>query len=124
MDVESRVELGKLGEFLASAALARSGYAILARRYRTRIGEIDIVCRDGSAVVFVEVKARRSTRFGIPAEAVTLRKQRRIVAMAQVFLSRSRLEGRPCRFDVVSILMPRGQDPAVRIIRDAFRARS
>jgi len=117
---DSRIELGKLGESVACEALTRAGYAVLARRFRTRIGEIDIVCRDGATVVFVEVKARRSTRFGIPAEAVTPRKQRRIVTMAQVFLSRRRLEGRPCRFDVVSVLMPPGQAPVVRIIRDAF----
>jgi putative endonuclease len=121
MDTDSRVTLGKLGETLACDALARAGYAILARRYRTRIGEIDIVCRDGPAVVFVEVKARRSIRFGWPAEAVTPRKQRRILTMAQVYLSRYRFEGRPCRFDVVSVLVPSGKPPAIRIIRDAFR---
>jgi putative endonuclease len=120
MQPDSRVELGKLGEFLAGEALTRAGYAILARRYRTRIGEIDIVCRDGPSLVFVEVKARRSNRFGTPAEAVTARKQRRIITMAQVFLSRQRLEGCRCRFDVVSVLLPPGQSPSVRIIRDAF----
>jgi len=122
MDTAARVELGKLGEFLASEALSRRGYAILARRYRTRMGEIDIICRDGPAVVFVEVKARRSLRYGWPAEAVTPRKQRRIVTMAQIFLARHRLEGRPCRFDVVSVLVPAGTPPAIRIIRDAFGA--
>jgi putative endonuclease len=115
-----RIALGLLGESLACEALTGAGYAILARRFRTRIGEIDIVCRDGPALVFVEVKARRSTRFGTPAEAVTPRKQRRILTMAQIFLGRHRLEGTRCRFDVVSILMPAGQPPTVQIIRDAF----
>ena len=123
MATDSRAELGKLGEFLACDALSRAGYAVLARRYRTRMGEIDIICRDGSAVVFVEVKARRSLRFGWPAEAVTPRKQRRIVVMAQIFLARHRLEGRPCRFDMVSVFVPAGRPPAIRIIRDAFGAR-
>jgi len=122
MGTDTRVTLGILGESVACAALAREGYAILARRFRTRMGEIDIVCRDGPTVVFVEVKARRTTRFGQPAEAVTPYKQRRIATMAQVFLNRSRLDGRPCRFDVVSVLLPRDQPPVVRIIRDAFRA--
>ena len=123
MKPDSRVELGKLGESLAGAALTRAGYAILACRYRTRIGEIDIVCRDGPSLVFVEVKARRSNRFGTPAEAVTARKQRRIITMAQVFLLRHRLEGCRCRFDVVSVDLPPGQPPTVRIIRDAFGER-
>ena len=121
MEGDSRVAFGKLGESVACEALARAGYAVLARRFRTRMGEIDIVCRDGPSVVFVEVKARRSTRFGDPAEAVTPRKQRRLARMAQIFLGRHRLEGKPCRFDVVSILMPAGRPPDVRIIRDAFQ---
>jgi putative endonuclease len=117
----ARVELGKLGESLACEALVRQGYAILSRRYRTRIGEIDIVCRDGASVVFVEVKARRSDRFGRPAESVTSWKQRRIIAMARHFLARHRLQDRPCRFDVVSVRCPEGQPASVEILRDAFR---
>ena len=67
------VALGISGENLACDALARQGYAILARRYRTRVGEIDIVAQDGETLVFVEVKTRTSGNFGVPAEAVTWR---------------------------------------------------
>ncbi|MCX6551127.1 MAG: YraN family protein [Acidobacteria bacterium] len=122
MGSDATVALGIAGEDLACQALVRLGYAILARRYHTRVGEIDIVARDGAAVVFVEVKARSSTRYGRPAEAVTRWKQRRIGLMAQHFLSRHRLHGVPCRFDVVSVLCPRGEAPSVEVIRDAFQA--
>lgn len=98
-----RQALGIQGENLAVAELERRGYAILARRYRTRHGEIDIVARDGETVVFVEVKAKDTAEFGSAAEAVDARKQRRIVSMAVDYLARNRLTNRPCRFDVVAI---------------------
>jgi putative endonuclease len=98
-----RQELGKRGEDCAMAELMRRGYAILARRYRTRHGEIDIVAREGSTTVFVEVKARATGEFGTAAEAVSRRKQRRLVRMAVDYLARSGLADQPCRFDVVAI---------------------
>ncbi len=98
-----RQVLGIQGEDLAVAELERHGYAILARRYRTRHGEIDIVARDGDTIVFVEVKAKESAEFGTGAEAVTARKQRRVISMAVDYLARNRLTSRPCRFDVVAI---------------------
>jgi putative endonuclease len=98
-----RQKLGKLGEDRAVAELERRGYAILARRYRTRHGEIDIVARDGETIVFVEVKAKETSEFGTATEAVTARKQRRVVSMAVDYLARNRLTRKPCRFDVVAI---------------------
>jgi putative endonuclease len=98
-----RQDLGKWGERVACAELERRGYAVLARRYRTRVGEIDIVCRDGQTVVFVEVKARADRRFGGGAAAITPSKQRRMAQMALDFLARSGLSDRPCRFDVVVV---------------------
>jgi len=116
------VNFGIVGENLACAALERRGYAILARRYRTRVGEIDIVAADGDTMVFVEVKARRDTRCGVPAEAVTWWKQRRIITMARFYLAVHQCQHRPARFDVVSVLAPRGAAPTVEIIRGAFTA--
>jgi putative endonuclease len=98
-----RQAFGKTGEDLAVEELERRGYAILARRYRTRHGEIDIVARDGGTTVFVEVKARATAACGTAAEAVTRAKQRRLVSMAVDYLARNRLAGQPCRFDVVAI---------------------
>lgn len=101
--LDYRQDTGKLGEDLATVELWHQGYAILARRYRTRYGEIDIVAQDGNTVVFVEVKARRSDRFGTAAESITPRKQRRIAAMALDYLAWSGRLDCPCRFDVVAI---------------------
>jgi putative endonuclease len=98
-----RQTLGKSGEDRAVAELERRGYAIIARRYRTKYGEIDVVARDGVTTVFVEVKARATAEFGTAAEAVTRRKQRQLVSMAEEYLSRHRLTDIPCRFDVVAI---------------------
>lgn len=98
-----RQAFGKSGEDQAVDELERRGYAILDRRYRTRQGEIDIVALDGETIVFVEVKARTTAERGSAAEAVTPAKQRRLIAMAVDYLSRKRLTGRPCRFDVAAI---------------------
>ncbi|HSC29219.1 MAG TPA: YraN family protein [Vicinamibacterales bacterium] len=98
-----RQALGRLGESLAVAELERRGYAILERRYRTRHGEIDIVAEEGGALVFVEVKARATGEFGPAAEAVTVRKRRRLASMAVEYLARHRVGARLCRFDVVAI---------------------
>jgi len=116
-----RIALGKTGEDLACRELERRGYAILARRYRLRIGEIDIVCRDGRTVVFVEVKAREGKVFGEAAEAVTATKRRRIVALATEYLTRHHLADHPCRFDVVSIQMNEGR-PEIEVFQGAFDA--
>jgi putative endonuclease len=98
-----RQALGKRGEDRAVAELERCGYAILARRYRTRHGEIDIVAQDGETIVFVEVKAKETVEFGTAAAAVTRRKQRRVLSMAVDYLARNHLTRKPCRFDVVAV---------------------
>ncbi|MEZ5320154.1 MAG: YraN family protein [Vicinamibacterales bacterium] len=117
----SAVALGKLGERVARAELERRGYAILATRYRSRFGEIDIVCDDGGTIVFVEVKARRHARRGSAAEAMTPRKRRRVAAMALDYLGWiGRLDAR-CRFDVVAIDGIGTDRMQVRVFEDAFR---
>ena len=121
MPALSRIELGKLGEDLACRDLERRGYAVLARRYRTRFGEIDIVAEDRGAIVFVEVKARRSARYGSAAEAVSLRKRRRIGAMALDYLAWSGRLGRTCRFDVVAIDRIGSDAMTIEVITDAFQ---
>src|SRR5215813_10537378 len=103
MTNDPRQALGISGENLACAELARRGYAILERRYRTRFGEIDIIAKDGSTIVFVEVKARLTNDYGGAAAAITGWKQRRLTTMAVDYLARRRLHDCPCRFDVVAI---------------------
>ena len=122
MSNDSRHSLGELGENLASAALERRGYAVLARRYRTRLGEIDIVARDADTIVFVEVKARAGDEFGGGAVAVTGWKQRRLTMMAMDYLARHRLEKLRCRFDVVTVDVVQGSAPRIEVYQHAFDA--
>jgi putative endonuclease len=115
-----RQRLGRRGESVACRVLARKGYQILARRLRSRRGEIDIVAREGGALVFIEVKTRRPGRFGRPVDAVGPRKQRRLVALARSFLKRRRLAGERVRFDVVSVEIEPGRAARVEVHRGAF----
>ena len=117
----ARQQFGKLGEDLAVAELERRGYAITARRYRTRCGEIDIVAESEGVLVFVEVKARADDEFGTAAEAVTPWKQRRLTRMARDYLTREQVTGRPCRFDVVAIML-NSPDPVIEVYENAFDA--
>ena len=113
-------DLGRRGERLAINFLKRKGYQILETNYRTRRGEIDIVCKHRGCVVFVEVKTRRSLSFGAPEEAVDMRKRRRMLDTASRFLTqRFRTDRLDCRFDVITIL--EGARIGIAHIEDAFR---
>src|ERR1700704_3283702 len=114
-----RIALGKSGEDLACRGLERRGYAIVARRYRRRGGELDIVARDGETTVFVEVKTRHGHRFGDAVEAVHGLKRRRMRHLALDYVMRHRLEASPCRFDVVSIQVDHGRT-IVEVFQNAF----
>ena len=101
--VDPRRALGAAGEERAAAWYEARGYAILHRNWRCRDGELDLVARRGRELVFVEVKARRTDRFGTPAEAVTPHKQRRLRRLAGCYVEATGARG-ALRFDVVSIL--------------------
>lgn len=119
-DPNARQILGNLGERLAADELRRAGYSILATRYRTRFGEIDIVCERNRALAFVEVKARKTAKYGTAAEAITPWKRRRVAAMALDYLaSTGRLES-PCSFVVVAIDQVDTPKMTIRIIEDAW----
>jgi putative endonuclease len=101
---DARQNLGKSGENLAASELEARGYAIVARRYRTEHGEIDIIARDGETMVFVEVRRKSSDECGTAAESVTPAKQSRVIRMAVEYLWLHGLYDRcPVRFDVVAI---------------------
>jgi putative endonuclease len=117
-----RQRIGQEGEELACRELERRGYRILARRYRTRFGEIDIVCEQDQKIVFVEVKARATRAYGDASEQVTFQKQRRIAAMALDYLAYSGRLDDECRFDVVAIDEFGSPRMQVRVIEDAFPA--
>jgi putative endonuclease len=114
-----RQELGILGENLAVDELRARGYSILARRHRSRYGEIDIIAEQGRVVVFIEVKLRTTDLFGEAFEAIPRWKQRRIITVAVDYLSRNQLLDRPVRFDVAAVDERAGQ-LTVEIIEDAF----
>lgn len=96
--------LGAEGEERAAAWYRAAGYEVVARNWRCREGELDLVARRGRALVFVEVKTRRTDRFGLPAEAITRVKQRRLRALASRYLRETGERTGSLRFDVVSIL--------------------
>lgn len=119
----TRQDVGRLGEEAVVAALRAAGYRIVDTNVRLRRGELDVVAEEQGAIVFVEVKSRRSALYGTPAEAVTPRKRRALVALAAAYLTRHGLTERPCRFDVAEVWVGRDGRPArVAIIRDAFGA--
>ena len=117
----ARIALGKIGEDLACRELERRGYAILAKRYRRRGGEIDIIARDGATIVFVEVKAREGHDYGEASEAVTRRKRSRMTELALDYLARNNLTKSPCRFDVVAIHVE-NELPVIEVYQNAFDA--
>jgi putative endonuclease len=115
------LRLGVRGEKLAGRFLRRQGFKILYRNFRGRHGgEIDLVCRDGDTLVFVEVKTRTREDYGRPLEAVNQSKQRRIALGAFAWL---RLLGNPdilFRFDVVEVVVSEGAEPVIDLVRNAF----
>lgn len=111
---------GREAETLASAYLESLGYRIVERNVRTPYGELDIVARDGEVVVIVEVKARRSNRYGTPQEALTPLKRARIRDAALAYLQSQNALNLPCRFDVIALTV-RGGTPHIAHLRDAFR---
>lgn len=118
-----RTEIARRGEDAAAAFLERIGMTIEARNWRSASGELDIVARDGDALVFVEVKTRRSERAGTAEEAVSPAKQRRIVRLARAYLSSDAAEhDGHVRFDVVAIRVIADDRALLRHYRAAFEA--
>lgn len=99
----NRRDLGALGERRAEWALRRAGGRVLARNYRTKVGEIDLIIRFGDVIAFVEVKARSGNAFGAPAEAVDRKKQMRIAKAAMQYLRENAAPDQRARFDVVEV---------------------
>lgn len=114
--------LGKSGEDTAEQFLKGKGYRILERNFTLKMGEIDLIALDGDTVVFVEVKTRRNDGFGVPAEAVTRRKQDQIVKTALAYLMKKKLRDVSCRFDVIGISLHGGASPKIEHIQSAFDA--
>ena len=117
--INSRQDCGRAAEAQAETLLQRAGLRLLARNWRCRGGELDLVMLDGDTVVFVEVRYRRHAAWGGALESVDARKRQRLILAAELFLQRESRWGRsPCRFDVVA-LAP-GQEP--NWLRNAFES--
>lgn len=98
----SRIDAGRRAEDLAAAFLRAKGWEIVARNVAARVGEIDVVARDGDEIVFVEVRSRASRDFGGAAASVDGPKRRRLVRAARLWLQKSGWDG-ACRFDVIAV---------------------
>jgi len=101
--MQSKDDLGLAGEEIACQYLRRNGYRILEQRFRTKFGELDIVCRKGRELVFVEVRSRKQESGYLPEESITRQKIRHLVKAAQIWLTKKKLEGMEIRFDLVTI---------------------
>jgi putative endonuclease len=118
--MSARRLLGDAGEGAVAGWYQQQGYAVVDRNWRVRAGEIDVIAQRGSTLVFCEVKTRRGTRFGTPAEAVTHTKQRRIRMLALEWLRAHGRHAGVLRFDVASV-RPDGQGRwIVDVIEAAF----
>lgn len=120
---------GRDGEEIAAQYLEARGYRVMDRNYRFERAEVDLVCfepsekyEQGGELVFVEVKTRRGKAFGSPAEAIDQAKQRNVARAAEAWLHERRLDGSPCRFDVIGIVLGRDDRHEIEHFRDAFWA--
>ena len=119
-----RKRLGSWGEALTAEHLRREGYTILTTGYRCRMGEIDLIARQGKVIAFVEVKTRSSQRYGQGREAVDARKQARLLAAARHYLTEHPAEDSCLRFDVADIYAPQGTStpgPELNYLENAFQ---
>ena len=120
---EKAATLGQRGENAAAHFLCQSGYKIVARGYRDKLGELDLIVLDGRTVVFVEVKTRTNHDAGHPAESITHDKQRRLTRLALLYLKRHRLLDQSARFDVIAVTWPEhAAQPEIEHYRNAFPA--
>ncbi|MDD5595018.1 MAG: YraN family protein [Candidatus Omnitrophica bacterium] len=113
------LELGVQGEEIAVDLLKKNGYKIIARNYRTKLGEIDIIATQADTICFVEVKARRNIKFGLPEESVITTKQKHTARAALFYLKQNKLFDKKARFDVVSILFA-AENVESKLIKNAF----
>jgi putative endonuclease len=117
-----RQQLGAKSEKLAARYLRRRGLRILEMNHRCRIGEIDIVAKEGETVVFVEVKSKTSRERGRPEEMITAAKRRKLTDLASAYLGRRGRRRGSARFDVVTILWGPGGEKTLKYYRNAFDA--
>jgi putative endonuclease len=114
-----RLELGQRGEALALEKIKRLGYRNIVKNYRCRLGEVDLVAKDGDELVFIEIKTRKGRPLGFAKEAVTLRKQKQLSKVALNYMKANNCCDVSARFDVVAVAVGTGP-PQIEVIRNAF----
>lgn len=116
---------GSRGEDIAEETLLAQGYRILERNWRFKHLEVDLIARDGSILVFVEVRTRNDSQYGLPYESIGRQKEQKLARAANIYLSQQGYDGE-IRFDVVSVILPQNLpsgivfEPEVIVIKDAF----
>jgi len=118
--MDQRAEVGRRGELAAEARYVARGYRVVARNWRCRLGELDLILARGVSLVFCEVKTRRGSRFGGGFEAVDVRKRQKLRVLAEVYLQRARPAPASVRFDVASVWLKPDGSASVEIFEDAF----
>ena len=116
----SEPQIGLLGEKISARFLRRLGYRIAARNFTCPRGEIDLIALDDRTIVFVEVKTRRDDRAAMPENSVHGHKRRQLTAAAKYYLAKASAQDRPCRFDVVSVVLRDATKPEVEHFVNAF----
>ncbi|MBU4312149.1 MAG: YraN family protein [Candidatus Omnitrophica bacterium] len=116
----ARIDSGKKGEGLAVDFLKKQGFRIIARNYKTRLGEIDIIGRDKGCISFIEVRSLNSRIFEAPEYTIDRRKQGQISKAALSYIKRYGLEDKDSRFDVVCVEGVDSASPNIRLIKNAF----
>ena len=97
------VSIGNLGEEAAVKAIKKQGYKVIERNYRTKMGEIDIIAKDGEYTCFIEVRLRKNNNFGSPADTIDVRKQQKLIKTAKYYAVTKKIYDTPMRFDAVLI---------------------
>ena len=111
---------GKIGEEAAAAFLRRKGYQIIERNYRNKLGEIDIIARDGGVLAFIEVRTKSSEAFGSPFESITKQKQKKLGQVSQSYLKMKQMTEADARFDVVAVFLAEHRCQRIELIKNAF----
>ena len=117
----ARQMLGSQGETAAVAYLEKQGFTILKTNYRTKQAELDIIAREQGTLCIIEVKTRTNRRKGLPKEAVTLSKQKKIIQGALFYLKENKLVHPKIRFDVIEVICDKERNH-IHLIRNAFQA--
>ncbi len=118
--VSYRTGLGHLGEQIAAQYLMKRGYTLLASNWRCKGGEIDLVARHGSSIVFVEVRTRRAASVDTAFESITPRKRQRLLAAIHTYLAETRLESEDWRVDIIAVAVRRSSPPIVEHLENGL----